>query len=213
MARSIVNKVNVEAPDSDYPYGRIKNNTGTNNGTPVNENTYGDFHQFFAKMFAESGLVYNELPDNDYSGFQFFEALIQVIKDTRTRFWDAQKITTGFNPNNGIETVVFSFNASCDMIDFFMSTQNLMTISGAPNAGTVTWRLKVNGVTKDTVGHQIIPEAAGYNICDNKILICPDPIVKTDLIELTMETASTSNPYLNLTELRVISSSDNASNF
>jgi hypothetical protein len=79
MARSLENKTNVEAPDSDYPYGRIRDKTSLIPGTPFNEQVYGDIHQFFAKMFAESGLVYNELPDNDYSGFQYFEALKKII--------------------------------------------------------------------------------------------------------------------------------------
>jgi hypothetical protein len=79
MARSLENKANVEDPDSDYPYGRIRDKTPLIGGTPLNEQVYGDMHQFFAKMFAESGLVYNELPDNDYAGFQFFEALIKII--------------------------------------------------------------------------------------------------------------------------------------
>lgn len=79
MARSLASKENVEPVDSDYPYGRIKDNSGANDGTPVNEDVYGDFHQFFAKLFAESGLTYNELPDNDYSGFQLFEALFALM--------------------------------------------------------------------------------------------------------------------------------------
>ncbi len=80
MARSLENKINVIAPDTDYPFGRIRDNDGTGNGVPVNETVYGDFHQFFAKMFNFSGGVYNELPDNDYSGFQYFEALVETIR-------------------------------------------------------------------------------------------------------------------------------------
>ena len=34
--------------DANYPYGRIKDNTGAGDGTPVNEFVYGDIHQFFA---------------------------------------------------------------------------------------------------------------------------------------------------------------------
>ncbi len=80
MARSLENKPNTEAPDTDYPFGRIRDRNGITNGTAVNENCYGDFHQFFAKMFYESGKTYNELPDNDYSGFQYFEAFQTLIQ-------------------------------------------------------------------------------------------------------------------------------------
>lgn len=79
MARSLANKVNVQAPDSDYPYGRIKDNDGTGNGTPVNENVYGDVHQFFERLMAQAGISFNENPDNNYTGFQFFEALSSLI--------------------------------------------------------------------------------------------------------------------------------------
>jgi hypothetical protein len=82
MARSLENKPNVDGPDSDYPFARIRNKQpGILSGTPVTEEVYGDMHQFFAKMFFESGLSYNEIPDNDYSGFQFYEALIKVIRE------------------------------------------------------------------------------------------------------------------------------------
>lgn len=83
--KRLQNKTNVQAPDSDYPYGAIKNNTGSNNGTPVNLDTYGDFHQFFEKVFAESGLVANGLPDNATNGFQLYDAMIKAIKANHAR--------------------------------------------------------------------------------------------------------------------------------
>ena len=60
MAIKLENKVNTEAPSVAYPFGNIKDNTGSNNGTPVDKNVYADFHQFFAKMMAESGIAYND---------------------------------------------------------------------------------------------------------------------------------------------------------
>ena len=80
MARNLALKTNVEPADSDYPYGKIKDDSGSGDGTPVNELVYGDMHQFFARMFAKSGLVYNNLPDSDYSDFQFFEAAQKLWK-------------------------------------------------------------------------------------------------------------------------------------
>lgn len=81
MAIDLLQKENVDGADSDYPFGKIRDKEpGVQNGTPVNVKTYGDFHQFFSKMFFESGLTYNNLPDNDYSGFQFYEALLIVAK-------------------------------------------------------------------------------------------------------------------------------------
>lgn len=80
MAINLEDKQNVQAPDSDYPYGQIKDDTGSGDGTPVDVAVYGDFHQFFARMFALSGLTYNGLPDNDYSGFQYIEAANKLWK-------------------------------------------------------------------------------------------------------------------------------------
>lgn len=79
MARELSGKPNVDAPDSDYPFGRIRDNSGIGDGTPVDEEVYGDFHQFFAKLMDVSLIPYNNLPDNEYSGFQYFEALLNVI--------------------------------------------------------------------------------------------------------------------------------------
>lgn len=83
--RILANKTNVVAPDADYPYGRIKDNPGNNTGTPINEQVYGDIHQFFERMMdkqagAPVGTVTpNDLPENEDNGFQMFEALEGVI--------------------------------------------------------------------------------------------------------------------------------------
>lgn len=85
MARILANKTNVDAPDPDYPYGKIRDNPGNNTGTPINELVYGDVHQFFARLLdkqagsAMPDVVPNDLPENDYSGFQFFESLERII--------------------------------------------------------------------------------------------------------------------------------------
>lgn len=92
--RSLANKTNVVPPDADYPFGRIKDNPGNNTGTPINELVYGDFHQFFEKLMAESGITPNELPDNEYSGFQLYEALIELIK-VKTKFDTIQFVIDG----------------------------------------------------------------------------------------------------------------------
>lgn len=81
MAIKLENKVNTDAPSTAYPFGNIKDNTGSNNGTPVDKNVYADFHQFFAKMMDESGIAYNDLPDSATDGFQYFLALIKVMTD------------------------------------------------------------------------------------------------------------------------------------
>ncbi len=81
MGRKLENKVNVEAPSAEFPFGRIKDDTlGLKNGTPVDEDVYGDFHQMMAKMVeafeAEGFETMNGLPDGEYDGFQYYEALL-----------------------------------------------------------------------------------------------------------------------------------------
>jgi len=78
MAIKLENKQNVLAPTGTYPYGNIKNETGLGDGTPVDVNTYADFHQFFARLLFKSGITPNGLPENATNGFQYYEALKAV---------------------------------------------------------------------------------------------------------------------------------------
>lgn len=73
------NKPNVTAPNAAYPFGNIKDKTSSEAGTGVNVAVYGDMHQFFAKLFAASGLTANGLPDNESNGFQLYKALLGVV--------------------------------------------------------------------------------------------------------------------------------------
>jgi hypothetical protein len=79
MAIKLTAKDNVEAPSTDYPFGNIKDDTGAEDGTPVNKAVYADFHQFFEKLMSVAGLTHNGLPDNATDGFQLYEALLKVF--------------------------------------------------------------------------------------------------------------------------------------
>ncbi len=79
MAIRLQSKPNVIAPASPYPYGRIKDNPGDGSGTPVNEQVYGDFHQFFAKLLADAGITGNDLSENSTNTFQYILALNSII--------------------------------------------------------------------------------------------------------------------------------------
>lgn len=84
MAIKLVDKPGVQAPNAAYPFGRPKDNSGSNDGMPVNVLTHGDFHQFFAKMMDAAAITYNGLPDNATDGFQYFIALVKVIRTSIT---------------------------------------------------------------------------------------------------------------------------------
>lgn len=77
--RRLVNKPNVDSPDSDYPYAKARDKTPSEGGTPFTEEVFGDMIQFFERMMELSGITANELPDNNYSGFQLMEALVKAI--------------------------------------------------------------------------------------------------------------------------------------
>lgn len=97
MARSLSGKPNVTAPGGDYPLGRIKDDSGAGDGTPVNELVYGDIHQFFAKLMDIAAVAPNELPDNNADGFQLIEALLKRCLSNVD--------------NKGIKTKVFAIGA------------------------------------------------------------------------------------------------------
>lgn len=60
---------------SVYPNGKIQDNTGSGNGTPVNNYIYSDLHEMKDKLMRLYGLDYNGLPDNEINGFQLVDAL------------------------------------------------------------------------------------------------------------------------------------------
>ena len=87
MAIPITDLSNILAPDYDYPYGKFTDISapGASDGTPVNTDMTNDWSQFFAKLMDEGGVTFNGLPDNDYSGFQLFEALEGLIPQIKYR--------------------------------------------------------------------------------------------------------------------------------
>ena len=81
------NQANIDNSDlANYPAGRIVNNTGANNGTPVNEEVYGDLHETKDKLMRLAGIVYNDLPDNETNGFQLVEALKHLPSKNDMRY-------------------------------------------------------------------------------------------------------------------------------
>lgn len=73
MARNLTTARDIETPTDDYPNGRQKD--GASDGTLFNEVLTGDILQLFAKVMRNSGLEYNDLPDNETNDYQLFQAL------------------------------------------------------------------------------------------------------------------------------------------
>jgi hypothetical protein len=74
------NLTNVEPASAEFPFGDLKNNTGTNNGTPVNRDLLTDLIQFGQKMASEAGITMNDVPDNEYDGWQLYEAFRKLTR-------------------------------------------------------------------------------------------------------------------------------------
>lgn len=125
--RKLANKVNVDPPDGDYPFGRAKNNPGDRTGTPVDEELLGDILQFFEKIMDDSAIVPNELPDNDYSGFQLFDALISIIEKNIEKNYSFGEIST-YRDSAGVESTAKLKKKVIEIGDWNMDTTPTVSI-------------------------------------------------------------------------------------
>jgi len=82
--KKLVTKPNVDSATTAYPYGNMRDRAAGIQGSEMNTQFHTDYVQFFEKMFAESGLTANGLPDNVTNGFQLFEAARISIKGYKT---------------------------------------------------------------------------------------------------------------------------------
>lgn len=140
MARSLHNKVNTVAPSSDYPYGRIRDKiAGLQSGTPVNENVYGDFHQFFSRLMAEAGIEENGNPDNDYTGFQLYQALLKTIAKKVGQYSNGDELTpsTPTNLNSFIYPGIFNVDAYTLSNDPGLDGPGQLIVGGNPDGAGI----------------------------------------------------------------------------
>ena len=100
--RPLSSKPNVTPPSSAYPYARLKDDTGTNNGVPVDEQVYGDFHQFFERLMIEGGITPNGSPENATDGFQLNEALFNLAVKPSLSF------NGNFNDQSPVDDIQYS---------------------------------------------------------------------------------------------------------
>lgn len=132
-------KPNAIAPDSDFQFGRPKDNTGSNNGTPVNAAVFNDIFQFVEKLVNSSNVIPNGQLENTTNGYQIFDALRDVIRQgLRARLFQADLndlirtglyfTTTGVNrPNANFGWVYNHMNDNDDPAfrnQFFLDSAN-----------------------------------------------------------------------------------------
>ena len=126
-----------------YPDGRIQDNTGAGNGTPVNERVYGDIYQALLKVKRLSGIIENGLPDNETNGFQLVDALrelaskndiLQSISTDATTL----SVTAKLNPMLTNETLICKANAN------YTAEAQIQGTDGTIYALTVVGSFKTN---------------------------------------------------------------------
>lgn len=79
MTLRLQDKPNVTPPGGDYSYGNIKDDTGSDDGTPLNQFVHADFHQTFARILDKSTIVANGLVDNNANGYQLYQAVMEAV--------------------------------------------------------------------------------------------------------------------------------------
>lgn len=80
MARALTSIPDIDAPNAEYPSGRIRNEDSPVVGTPIIEELYGDIIQFFHKLIRLGGITLNGLPESETNTFQLIEALQSYIR-------------------------------------------------------------------------------------------------------------------------------------
>lgn len=63
---------------ADYPYGDIKDDNGSGNGTNVDRRNHADYHQTFRRLLALASIVPNNLVDNVTNGYQYVDAITRL---------------------------------------------------------------------------------------------------------------------------------------
>lgn len=155
MAIALEDKTNTIPPTPTYPYGDIKNDSGSNDGTPVDQQVYGDFHQFFAVLMASASMAFNGLRDNAVNGFQYIDALAKFV-----RLLSASETESGTAPiatqaltNSGVSdaTIVTPLKLANWFVSkfgaWFASTPTISSSANIASTNNISFRWKIIGKT------------------------------------------------------------------
>lgn len=163
---------NVDNSDpANYPDGRIKDNTGSGNGTPVNRNVYGDLHANISKAMRLYEIVPSGLPDNETNNYQILEAFIALASKNDFIY----PLTT-----NGTDTLNIDIKLSLMETNEFLiclasankTTETLIKGSGPTSMAVVySGNFKANEYVRviKTVGGVSIVRIADWNSLDSMV--------------------------------------------
>tara|TARA_B100000953_G_C18034140_1_gene423821 strand:- start:4962 stop:6026 length:1065 start_codon:yes stop_codon:yes gene_type:complete len=166
---------------SKYPNGRIKDSSATGNGTPVNEKTKGDIHEFFDKLLRLAGIKHNNLPDNEENGYQTIEALrnfatrnnyLQDVNPTGSA--GEEIISTSVDIFNVKNKEIFICKAEADYNNadeikrsFTSGTKPLLVVGGFRTGDYLRMICETNQVTLIRIGDD---QSAEQFLIDNGLL-------------------------------------------
>ncbi len=156
--RALNSNPNIDNSDlPNYPDGRIKDNTGTGNGTGVNENVYGDLHQAIAKLMRQYGIAPTGFPDNETNGFQIVEAFKALASKNDYVY---PLTTNGTILNVGIK---FAYMQTNEFI-LCLAGANLGTETQITGIGAGTFGVTYSGVFKANEYVRVIKTNIGISI-------------------------------------------------
>lgn len=160
MARLITSKTNTNPASGGYPFGRIRNASsfGAGDGTPVDEALLGDAMQYFDKLLDEGSVTANGLPENNSDGFQYIEALQNIIDSRATDIRDeeafiysavlTQTSTNAPVPTKGKDNFSLTWSRSTTGVYF----ADMGSITANPNFITIGTPRNVNHVFLAGIG-------------------------------------------------------------
>jgi hypothetical protein len=115
---------NIDDSDpADYPNGQIRDNDGSDNGTPVARVTFSDMFETFAKLMRMAQIAYNGTFDNEASGYQYIQALQALAGKNDI----VQTMTAGSEIIGGVNTPVLILSSKIEILqsgEFFIVKPN-----------------------------------------------------------------------------------------
>lgn len=153
------NNPNVDNSDLyNYPDGRVKDNRGSGDGTPVNCSVYGDLHSNISRLMRLYNIAPTGLPDNETSGYQIIEALMALASKNDYIY----PLTT-----NGTDTLSIDIKLSLMKDNEFLiclASANKTTETLIKGSGVTSMAVTYSGNFKTNEYVRVIKTSGGVSI-------------------------------------------------
>ncbi len=182
MAYKLEDLTNVIAPSGSFSKGRIRDDDGSRNGTPVNEQLLGDMTQLFAKLMAEANITPSGNPDNQNVN-QIFDAL-RLVKSAWEDGTDTSPGTiASAGAFIGIEITSTAIELNVEPVN---TVSTFVPTNGFPDGSTATMFVNLGlGETLDVqlnsaniLTSQLPIKESGNTTANDNISIQPNEAIK-----------------------------------